>query len=255
MDGLEEFEKTLAAEKAAEAAAQAKSSGKDRKHRHRHHRSHHHRSRDEEDDEHDRHRHKRSKRSEEDDDEGSRERHHRRSKHSKYDDQQEHERRHRKSTKVSDPKEDLPLPDEEHAPSLAKETSRSKRDSWMTAPSSLEIDYVQKPIQTKPEERTSAKKPDYDLKIHKNELNLHLQDLASGKSLEEVGDDGEEVEYTFGDEGAQWRMTKLKAVYKQAEDTGKSVEEVAIAVSRILTLDFDMSLLTFTIALRRPTPF
>ena len=43
-----------------------------------------------------------------------------------------------KYLKAHDPKEDLPLPDEEK--SLAKQSL--VRDSWMTAPSAIEIDYV-----------------------------------------------------------------------------------------------------------------
>ncbi|KAI9819006.1 MAG: hypothetical protein M1826_001221 [Phylliscum demangeonii] len=35
-------------------------------------------------------------------------------------------------------------------------------------------------------------------------------------------------EYTFGDAGSQWRMTRLKAVYALAHDTGRSVEEIAM---------------------------
>ena len=33
--------------------------------------------------------------------------------------------------------------------------------------------------------------------------------------------------FTFGDSGSKWRMTKLKAVYSIAEDTGRSIEEIA----------------------------
>lgn len=231
MDGLQEFEKALAAEKAAEVAAQA---SKERKHHHHHHKSRHHRSRHDEDNE-DRHRHKRRRSAEPD--EEDLERRHRRSRRSEDGDERDRERRHRKKTseKISDPKADLPIPNDERAPSPAEQSSKHKRDSWMTAPSSLDIDYIQKPVQPKPEEKVGAKKADYNLKIHKNELNTHLQDLTTGKSLEEPGDDKEEVNYTFGDEGAQWRMTKLNAVYKQAEDSGKSVEEVALSVSHKLS--------------------
>lgn len=256
--GLEEFEKALAAEKAAEAAAQDSKERKHRHHHHHHHKSRHHRSRDDEDDR-DGHRHKRRRSTE--GDEEDRERRHRRSKRSEAGDERDYERRGKKtSEKISDPKADLPIPDEERAPSPAEQTLKNKRDSWMTAPSSLDIDYIQKTVQKKPEERVGAKKADYDLKIHKNELNSHLQDLATGKSLEDLGDNKEEVNYTFGDEGAQWRMTKLNAVYKQAEDSGKSAEEVALSVSHELsawrakstTLN---SYTDISLALRRPSLF
>lgn len=95
----------------------------------------------------------------------------------------------------------------------------------MEAPSALDFDYTQKGV--KKVVQAPPKKPDYDLKIHKNELNHHLQDLVQGKQLEDIEDE-HEVEYTFGDSGSQWRMTKLKAVYTQAEESGRPVEEIAI---------------------------
>jgi hypothetical protein len=95
----------------------------------------------------------------------------------------------------------------------------------MEAPSALDFDYTQKGA--KKIVQSPPKKPDYDLKIHKNELNHHLQDLAQGKKLEDIEDE-QEVEYTFGDSGSQWRMTKLNAVYTQAEGSGRPVEEIAI---------------------------
>ena len=111
-----------------------------------------------------------------------------------------------------------------------------KRDSWMEAPSSLDVDYVQR-TRKAPESASSSKKAtqiDYQLKVHKNELNQHLRDLHADSDKEKgaLGGPGEpaqhEVEYTFGDVGSQWRMTKLKAVYRQAEETGRPVEDIAL---------------------------
>src|SRR5277367_3664410 len=164
MDGLEEFEKALAAEKIARESSN--SHGKDREQHHRrHHRSRHHRSRDED---------------------GERGHRHKRSRHSKESEEKGH----------SESK--LLLPDEAVA--------KAKRDSWMV--SAPEIEYTQR--LTKVEKPTKPLKPDYDLKIHKNELNRHLQDLAEGKSLDDLPGQSE-VDYTFGDAGSQWRLTKLKA--------------------------------------------
>lgn len=69
----------------------------------------------------------------------------------------------------------------------------------------------------------------YELKIHDKELNSHLRDLNEGKTLDEIDTEPaqHEVDYTFGDSGSQWRMTKLKGVYREAEESGRSVEEVA----------------------------
>lgn len=206
MDGLDEFEKALAEEKIAREKSE-RHGEKDREHKHRHHHSskhEHHRSRgDDEDRDREGHRHKRSR-------------------HSKDENEERHRRRY-KHEKASDPHEDLPLPDDEVPQS---EAPKATRDSWMTAPSALDIDYTQRGA--KNVAKPPPPKPDYDLKIHKNELNVHLQDLADGKKLEDIaGDAQHEVSYTFGDAGAQWRMTKLKAVYTQAEQSGRPVDEIA----------------------------
>lgn len=234
MDGLEEFEKSLAAEK----EARDKESSKDRdRHRNHHQKSRHHRSRD---DEEDRHRHHRSR---DDDNDG----HRNKRRHNDEDDREDDERRHRhrrdrdergegdrrkRHEKISDPKADLPLPDEETPKTDQLEAPKpSKRDSWMTAPDAMDFDYTQR----------GAKKVDLasigggaqetlELKIHKNELNHHLHDIKEDKirAIEEDKDSDNEVDYTFGDNGAQWRMTKLKAVYREAEESKRTIEEVAI---------------------------
>jgi Protein similar to CwfJ C-terminus 1/Protein similar to CwfJ C-terminus 2 len=206
MDGLEEFEKALAEEKAARDNREKREKKGDRhgeRHKHRHHRSRHHRD---EGEERGGHRHKRP-RSIKDTKEG---------RDGRY-----------KPTEPSSPKADLLLPDEEEGtPHRLAPPSSLKRDAWMTAPSALDIDYTQKGAR-KPE-ASKPKIPDYGLKIHKNELNHRLQDLASGKGLEEIETTEHDVDYTFGDSGSQWRMMKLKAVYTQAGQTGMSVDEVAI---------------------------
>lgn len=105
-----------------------------------------------------------------------------------------------------------------------------KRDSWMEAPSALDVDYVQR-LRTQP---TPPKSKDlaanFELKIHEKELNHHLRDLRDGKTLDEIANEPaqHEVSYTFGDAGSNWRMTKLKAVYRQAEASGEKVDEVAL---------------------------
>ncbi|KAF2460829.1 CwfJ C-terminus 1-domain-containing protein-like protein [Lineolata rhizophorae] len=92
---------------------------------------------------------------------------------------------------------------------------------------------------------------DYELKVHEKELNRHLKDLREGDGQEddEMGDGGRrpfadipeaerenmvrepaahEVGYTFGDKGSGWRMTKLKGVYREARETGRTVDDVAL---------------------------
>jgi hypothetical protein len=206
MDGLDEFEKTLADEKKArERKHKHEENDRERKHRN-HHSSKHHRQRKDGDEDRDEDGHRRK-----------------RSRHSK--DKGDDRNRMVKYTKSSDPHEDLPIPD---ADLPLPSTPKIVRDSWMTAPSGLDIEYTQKVV--KKDVKTLPPRPDYDLKIHKNELNHHLQDLANGESLEDIKNEEvqDDVPYTFGDSGAQWRMTKLKAVFNQAEQSGRPVDEIAI---------------------------
>ena len=132
---------------------------------------------------------------------------------------------------TKDPATWSPRKNDGHLPTsdFAGET---KRDSWMEQPSDLDIVYTQKGVKKRSEPKTSIPaKADFELKIHENELNKHhLQNLANGKDVPEALTEDptqHEVDYIFGDAGAQWRMSKLNRVYKQAEDTGKSIDEMA----------------------------
>lgn len=106
-----------------------------------------------------------------------------------------------------------------------------KRDAWMEESSPFDIDFTQRGSQMPPGPTKNTSKADFQLKIHDNELNKHhLQDLADGKEI--PGDVASEpvqhtVDYVFGDSGAQWRMTKLRAVYRRAEESGIDVERAA----------------------------
>ena len=107
-----------------------------------------------------------------------------------------------------------------------------KRDSWMEKPSAFDYEFTQKGIQKPPElANTTSSKADFQLKIHNNELNKHhLQNLADGKEYpDDVSSERAQQieEYVFGDSGAPWRMTKLKAVYRRAQESGVDVEVVA----------------------------
>lgn len=222
-DALDDFEKQLAEEKASREKEENRASRKDRDHKHRHrHKSH----RTREDEEDGGHRRKRSRR---DDDDGKHRRH---GRHSQENDNRERHDSRRQSTEAShekstDPKLDLPLPDQEVPTQDLRSNSDTpaKRDSWMTAPSAMEIDFTQRGAK-KIDRPIEPPKPDYDLKIHRNELNTHLEDLADGKKLEEIKVD-HDADYTFGDSGSKWRMSKLKNVYIQAEKAGRPIEEIA----------------------------
>ncbi len=223
---LEDFEKSLAEDQSTDTGkSQGRSQEKDkdcRKHRH-HHRSSKHRASEGESEARHRHRHKRSRLSE--------------------DDTQEDHHRQKRAQKSSPILEKMDSPDENEwvekgpEPAIPSEQVNDqqiadanvdlKRDSWMEDPSALDIEYKHRAM---PKPTTSTSRPDFDLKIHKNELNHHLHDLNQGKDVADIADEPaqHEVDYTFGDSGSQWRMTKLNAVYRQAEETGHSIDEVAI---------------------------
>lgn len=210
---LEDFEKKLA-EEHERIDEKHSVAGDDRRHRsHRHH--HHHQKR----------KHHREHKVDEDS--------HKRSKRS------DHEIRRNITEGTSSPQ--LDSPDhwlEEHtiqSSDHVREDQCLKRDPWMEAPAALDIDYVQKSIAKPSQPRPlRSSKADFELRIHDKELNRHhLSKGAEGQEIPEgVLDDSAQhvVPYTFGDAGSQWRMTKLKNVFRQAEESGRSVEDVAQGV-------------------------
>lgn len=217
---LEEFEKSLAEERDDDGRIKS-DHGRGDGRKHRHHRHHRH-----EDGEH-QHRHKRRRRSEE-----------------THEDDHENLRSHtggrmedgfRKNEENSIQRDSAILNTVKDVRQSQAYASReqTKRDSWMEEPSGMDFDYTQKGV-TKPSESTTSmsSKVDFELKIHDNELNRHhLQNLAEGKDIpQNLASElsKHEVGYIFGDAGAQWRMTKLKAVYTRAKEEGRAVEDIAI---------------------------
>jgi hypothetical protein len=110
----------------------------------------------------------------------------------------------------------------------------------MQEPSALDVDYVQRKQKSPPRGQFVSAKDTHDFKVHQSEVNSHLADLQNdfesdgedngGPTETQVEDEPaeHEVPYTFGDNGSSWRMTKLQAVYRQAKDSGKSVDDVAL---------------------------
>lgn len=222
---LEDFEKSLAEdqvrrEKDKDRHRRDREHSSERSRHSRHHRTSHHRRHSS------RSRERRSDRDRESrhrDDDGNRSKRSRRS--TDHGDDRDHERKRRHRSSQDDAESALKAAEQDQPTQL-------KRDSWMEAPSALDIDYVHRPD---PKRVEVASKPkmlaaDYELKIHDKELNEHLRDLKEGKALEDIEEEPaqHEVDYTFGDSGSQWRMTKLKGVYREAEESGRSVEDVAV---------------------------
>ncbi|KAI1933076.1 Pre-mRNA-splicing factor cwf19 [Ophidiomyces ophidiicola] len=156
---------------------------------------------------------------------------HKRSRHhsSSNGDGRSHKRRHRHESRdrAGEPrvKEDSIT-----APVAQEEPSKVQRDAWMEAPSALEVDYIHRRAQKPPSPKPKMLQADFEHKLHEKELNRHLHDIkghgVEPAALEKPAE--HEVDYTFGDSGSQWRMTKLKAVYRQAKESGRAVEDVAI---------------------------
>ena len=239
MDGLDEFEKSLAAERAKreqeeEHLTERKERKQHRHHRiarslerddrgkekdgHRSHRSHRRHKSRERDAEDDGHRHKRSRHSREESDGAGHKRRHGRREETRH---QDGDAENPKYLTPHEPKEDLPLPDEEKP----LQEQELVRDSWMTAPSAITVDYIHRA-----KEKTPPPKTEPERVIARKELNADiLRKLNQGVSFDEVDLPRQrDVNYEFGDDGSQWRMTRLNAVYNTAEKTGRSLEEVAV---------------------------
>ncbi|OAP54397.1 hypothetical protein AYL99_11498 [Fonsecaea erecta] len=213
---LEDFEKELAEQKEAEKRRERRKEHEKSEHRHRHH---HHRSsrhRDSHYGDEDGHRSKRPRHSRDDDTSESRHKHSR------------HHHHRRRSRGEDDDMEEV---EDEKQPATSSNSGELKRDSWMEAPSALDIDYIQrKRPEPSPQPKGGSLEADFGLKMHERELNHHLRDLKNGTPVDDLEAEPatHEVDYTFGDAGSQWRMTLLKAVYRQAEETGRKVDDVAV---------------------------
>ncbi|KAI9932960.1 hypothetical protein ASPWEDRAFT_22714 [Aspergillus wentii DTO 134E9] len=219
---LEDFEKSLTEDRDRRREKsdreRHRDHDRDRSSRHhRHHRRHSSRSRERRHDRHHESRHS--------DENGHR---HKRSRHSTdHADDRGHKRRHRHESRDEESKSSAPAKE-----IVQEEPSRLQRDSWMEAPSALDIDYVQRRDTTRLQEASQPKmlQAGFELKIHNRELNDHLRDLNEGKSIDDIEEEPaqHEVDYTIGDTGSQWRMTKLRAAYRESEESGRPVEEIAV---------------------------
>jgi hypothetical protein len=130
--------------------------------------------------------------------------------------------------------EDVPPNDEtlDELLEAAADKPSVKRDDWMEAPSAMDIDYTQrKKKEPEPNHTSRSLAEDYQLKLHKNEINHLLKDLKDDGELDGGIEDEpaqHEVKYEFGDSGSQWRMTKLQNIYREAKESGRPVDDVAL---------------------------
>ena len=218
---LEEFEKTLAEEKLARDSER----GEDSKlHRHRHHRQHHHSSRADRVHEHgesQRRKHRDDNRQSRDDSKyEQKESNNRRHRHKRPRDERSPERRQRQRKDLD---ERAASPSQEGGDDAAVEGEKGlHRDAWMEAPPTMEVLYARRDTKKSSDcqfvpgseaSKDTGKQIEDDRSLHEDEESTRKDD---------------EVDYNFGDVGSKWRMMKLKAVYCQAADTGRSVEDVAI---------------------------
>lgn len=90
----------------------------------------------------------------------------------------------------------------------------------------MDIDYVQRQKEKTPP--SSPPKPE-QRQIHSRELNaLTLQSLNAGEEAAELEPGKRDVDYKFGDRGSGWRMSKLQQVFSAVEETGQSIDDVAM---------------------------
>ncbi|KAF2221139.1 putative cell cycle control protein [Elsinoe ampelina] len=223
--GLEDFERELAAEKESRPkSGSSKPRDDERRHKHRHH----HKSRH--------------------DDQGSHRR--KRSRDRSHRDRERDDKHRSKRLKSASPQPTRNAGDEEEDEWVEKEAMAApptedildgrgddssepqQRDSWMQAPSTLDVDYLQRSGRHKsPPSQFVTAKESHGKKIHAHEMEQLMRDLEDDEEEDPNFKDEpaqHEVLYTFGDSGSQWRMTKLKAVYRQAKDEGRPVDEVAL---------------------------
>ncbi|KAI5370534.1 putative cwf19-like protein [Septoria linicola] len=254
-DSLEAFERELAGRKERD---EDESGHRERRHHHHHHRDREHRehrSRRSKDDDRDR-RHRRER----DDGDAARSSHKRR--HRDHEDSDRQRKRHRSRSPRGDPKREdekalkvfdsdgeddwiekdaVGVPPEEiilDQRDQDAESQKMQRDSWMQDPAALDVDYVQRKRPKSPPSQFIGAKDSHNFKVTEKQVNQHLADLQN-----DLDSDGEEsaqlvgvpdepaqhnVDYTFGDGGSSWRITKLKGVYRKAQDTARSVEDVAL---------------------------
>jgi hypothetical protein len=257
--GLDDFERELAASK-SKASRKEPHGKRDRsRSRDRHRRDKHHHAARHDDDTAERHRHKRSKHHGETPEERERRKRRERER-AGHGDKGGRAPRHDKDRRSPSPaddedrltskrksrhhmyEEDSPsddeLMDKDYPPptddfldhQLAEAADANlQRDDWMQAPSSMDVDYVQR---KKREDKSTfvgaSAEQKQALKVHHAELNHHLSGVQGDGALVEDEPAQRQVSYTFGDAGSQWRMTKLKGVYRIAEQEGRPVDEVAL---------------------------
>jgi hypothetical protein len=120
--------------------------------------------------------------------------------------------------------------------STGENNANPQRDAWMREPAASDVDYVQRKRPRSPPGQFVAAQDSHQFKPTENQVNQHLADLQNdfdsdveGVSSEVVKDEPAQhhVNYTFGDSGSSWRMTKLKGVYRRAEESGMILDDVA----------------------------
>ena len=210
---LEDFEKRLAEERAehernhAQKRRRSRSQDRRKEHRHRHH--HHSSRREREHSDGRKHGNSRNQ-----DHHNDRERRHDRKRRRSHSPQREEESR--SNGLVNN----IPQLGVAQAPG-DDEASKPQRMSWMEAPSSNEIEHVQS--------RRPKTPPGYFRKGIESDRPQEQQEQSNndtGKVADILAQ--HDVDYTFGDAGSQWRLKKLQGVYRDAKESNKPIDEVAI---------------------------
>jgi hypothetical protein len=139
----------------------------------------------------------------------------------------------------------VPPPNEDTLDELLEQAADKamERDSWMQAPGSMDVEYVSRKDKKDDKSKyvrasdsvVGSEKQKHEARLHEAEIKSQLEDA---RQEEEDTAPVKEVDYKFGDSGSAWRMTRLKNVYRQAKDSGRDIESVALELYGDLR-DFD----------------
>jgi len=106
-----------------------------------------------------------------------------------------------------------------------------KRDAWMEE-AGMDIDYTQRGARNKQDSgKTTASSqvvPDWQVNLSSKELNIPLKEGYTLDTYNPPKPTG--PLYKFGDAGSDWRMRKLKNVYRRAEEDKLDVDKIGTEV-------------------------
>ncbi|KAB8338968.1 hypothetical protein FH972_021908 [Carpinus fangiana] len=118
---------------------------------------------------------------------------------------------------------------DEHSSISAPGNNSYTRDTWMQAPSAMDVDFVRRVEQRAPRPQYVKALDVADTLVINHDEIVEEDSLTGLNQYSSTSNPApHEVPYTFGDAGSAWRMTKLQATYRLAKDSGRALEDVAV---------------------------